>query len=111
MLSDMFVLMLPDVIGHPIILRHARQRAADLTDMQSGRLRHDFEERIKKSVHDFRQEMQKRLQLTIAGIEAAIEKGRTLRQKSGNETMMRRTDLGVSLKKIETLEAQLRNPA
>ena len=38
----------------PIILSHARKRAAGLTDLQSGRLRHDFQERIERSVHDFR---------------------------------------------------------
>ena len=109
MLTDTFVLMLPDVFSHPLIHQHARQRAANLTDMQSGRLRHDFEERIKKSVRDFRREMLERIQVTIAGIEAAIEKGQALRNKSESETMARRRELAESLKKIQTLEVRLRN--
>jgi GTP-binding protein EngB required for normal cell division len=109
MLTDTFVLMLPDVFSHPLIHQHARQRAANLTDMQSGRLRYDFEERIKKSVHDFRHEMLERIQATIAGIEAAIEKGQALRNKSESETRLRREELAMSLKKIQALEARLRD--
>lgn len=108
MLTNSFVLMLPGVLGHPLILRHARQRAAELAEMQSGRLRHDFEERIKKSVHDFRREMLERIEATIAGIEAAIEKGRALRMKGEGEAASRQEELAAALAKIEALEERLK---
>ncbi len=108
MLTDSFVAMLPGVLGHPLILRHAQRRAAELTDMQSGRLRHDFEERIKKSVHDFRREMLERMEATIAGIETAVNKGRALRTKGESEAASRQAELAAALAKIQALEERLR---
>ena len=93
--------LLPGFIGHPLLLRQARRRAADLVDMQAGRLRHDFEERIKQSVRDFRREMLDRIEVTIAGIETAIDKGRALRQRGEDETAVRQRELS------EALEARL----
>ena len=108
MLTDSFVTMLPGVLGHPLILRHARRRAVELADIQSGRLRHDFEERIKKSVHDFRREMLERIEATITGIEEAIEKGRALRMKGETEMASRQAELAGALAKIRSLEDRLR---
>jgi len=108
LLTNSFVLMLPGFLGHPLLLRQARQRAADLVEMQSGRLRHDFEERIKKSVYDFRLEMLARIEATIAGIEAAIEKGRTLRLKGAGEAAARQETLAAVLAKIDALDARLK---
>jgi GTP-binding protein EngB required for normal cell division len=108
MLTDSFVAMLPGVLGHPLILRHARRRAAELAEMQSGRLRHDFEERIKKSVHDFRREMLERIEVAIAGIEAAIDKGRALRMKGESEAASRQAELAAARAQIQALEKRLR---
>lgn len=108
MLTDSFVTMLPGVLGHSLILRHARRRAAELADIQSGRLRHDFEERIKKSVHDFRREMLERIEATIGGIEGAIEKGRALRMKGESEAALRQTELAAALAKIHAVEERSR---
>jgi hypothetical protein len=107
MLTGSFVLMLPGVLGHPVILHRARRRAAELADMQSGRLRHDFEERIRKSVHDFRREMLERIEATITAIETAIGKGRTLRMRGESEAASRRDELGTLLTRIEALESRL----
>ncbi len=107
MLSDSFVRLLPGVLAHPIILRHARQRAADLVDMQSGRLRHDFEERIRKSVSDVRHEMLERIEATIAGIEFAIGKGRALRMQGEGKAASRRNALSAALTRIQILEGRL----
>jgi GTP-binding protein EngB required for normal cell division len=108
MLTDSLVTMLPGVLGHPMILRHARGRAAELAEIQSGRLRHDFEERIKKSVHDFRREMLERIEATIAGIEAAIDKGRALRMKGESEAASRQAELAAALARIDELEERSR---
>lgn len=108
MLTDSLVTMLPGALGHPMILRHARGRAAELAEIQSGRLRHDFEERIKKSVHDFRREMLERIEATIAGIEAAIEKGRVLRMKGESEAASRQAELAAALARIDELEERSR---
>jgi hypothetical protein len=100
--------MLPGFLGDPLILRHARRRAAELAEIQSGRLRHDFEERIKKSAHDFRREILERIETTIAGIEAAIEKGRALRMRGESESASRQTELAAALVEIQALEDRSR---
>lgn len=104
-LSNGLVRLLPGFIGHPILLRQARRRAADLTEMQAGRLRHDFEERIKKSVRDFRREMLDRIEATTTGIEATIDKGRALRQRGASETAARQRELAEALERLAELEA------
>ncbi len=108
LLTDAVVKMLPGRLGHPLILRRAQWRATELADMQSGRLRHNFEQRIQTRVSEFRCEMRERAETIVAGIEAAIEKGRTLRAKTEDETALRRQQLAVSLQQIENLEAKLR---
>jgi GTP-binding protein EngB required for normal cell division len=99
--------LLPGFVSHPLILRAARRRAADLADRQAGRLRHDFEERIKQSVRDFRRDMLERIEATLAGIEAAIDQGRTLRQRGENETAARQRQLAEAVGRITALEARL----
>jgi GTP-binding protein EngB required for normal cell division len=99
--------LLPGFVSQPLILRAARRRAADLTDRQAGRLRHDFEERIKESVRDFRRDMLERIEATLAGIETAIGQGRALRQRGEHETTARQRQLAEALAHIAALEARL----
>ena len=111
MLSQTLVRLLPGTLGHPMILRHACARADELVDMQSGRLRHDFEERIRKSAQGFRREMYERIEATVAGIEAAIEKGRQVRSRSEGEVASRCEVLSLALEQIQALESQFATDA
>jgi hypothetical protein len=111
MLANSLVRLLPDVLGHPIIMRQASQRAADLTDLHCGRLRHDFEERIKKSVHDFRREMLARIETTIAGIEKAIGKGHALQNVGESTASARRGVICATLVKINEVESRVKADA
>lgn len=79
MMRNALVLALPRVVGHRLILRDGRRRAAHLVEMHAGRLRYDFEERIKKNIKDFRRELLERVEATIEGLQIAIEKGSALR--------------------------------
>lgn len=107
LLGHTLVRWLPGALGHPLILRHARRRADELVETQSGRLRHDFEERIKKSAQDFRCEMHERIEATVAGIELAIDKGREARFRTEGEAAPRRQALTSSLDSIQALEMKL----
>lgn len=107
LLGRSLVRLLPGSLGHPLILRHARQRADELVDMQSGRLRHDFDERIKRSMRDFRHEMHERIDVTISGIEAAIGKGRDVRISSEGDVAAQLQALMLTLDGIKALEARL----
>jgi GTP-binding protein EngB required for normal cell division len=65
------------------IIRKAGRNMVQMIDIQSGRMRYDFIERLTKSKNVFRLEMMKKIDATISGIENAIEKG--VRQRSGGE--------------------------
>jgi GTP-binding protein EngB required for normal cell division len=107
LLGRSLVRLLPGSLGHPLILRHAHQRADELVDMQSGRLRHDFDERIKKSMQDFRREMHERIEVTISGIEAAIGKGRDARISSEGNVAAQLQAVTLALDGVKALEARL----
>jgi len=95
---------LPARIAHPLILRQAHKRAAELAEVQSGRLRYDFEQRMKRSVQQFRKEMLDRIEATSAGIETAIDKGRVLRTRGEDAAAGRRAELEAALVQIASLE-------
>jgi GTP-binding protein EngB required for normal cell division len=104
LMTNSLVLRLPARIAHPLILRQARKRAAELAEVQSGRLRYDFEERIKRSVQQFRKEMLDRIEATSTGIEIAIDKGRALRMRGEDAAAGRRAELEAALGQIASLE-------
>ena len=99
--------LLPGMFSRPLILRRSRRRAADLVDMQSGRLRHDFEEHVRQAARDFRREMLERIGATVAGIEAAIEKGRAAKSRDEGKLALRTAELRQALARIRALESRL----
>lgn len=107
-LTNSLVPLLPRALGSRLILRDAQRRAADLTDMQAGRLRHDFDERLRENVRSFRRDLLQRIESTLQGIEAAIEQGRALRLRGESEAAARREDLAAVLSRIASLEARVR---
>jgi len=104
MLTHSLTAALPRPLGHPLILRDARQRASDLADMHAGRLRHEFEERIRSNARTFQQELWVRIDDTLAGIESAIEQGRRRQVDGETVTTPRRTELASTLARIQALE-------
>lgn len=106
LLAASFALTLPGALGRRLILDRARQRAAELVETQAGRMRHDFEERLKKSEQGFRREMLERIEATIAGIESAINKGMALRRSGEAGTAARLARLQEGQERIAAMEAQ-----
>jgi GTP-binding protein EngB required for normal cell division len=107
LMRNAFVLALPGVIGHPILLRDAQRRAGDLVSMQAGRLSYDFEQRVKRNLIDFRREMAEQVDSTVYGIEAAIEKGSALRAAGEQQAAARRIALASVLERASTLRSRL----
>lgn len=106
-LTNSLVPLLPRVLGSRLILRDAQRRATDLADMQSGRLRHDFDERLRDNVRSFRQELLQRIERTLLGIEAAIEQGRAMRMRGETEAAARCEELTATLARIAAVEARV----
>jgi GTPase SAR1 family protein len=103
LIRNALVLALPGVVGHPIILRDAQRRAADLVSTQAGRLSYDFEERIKRNLSDFRREMAEQVAATIGEIEAAIDKGKALREQGENSMRRRQGELAALLEAAQAV--------
>ena len=106
MMKNAVVTALPASVGHPLILRDAKRRAADLVEMQCGRLRHDFEERIKRNALEFRRELVSRAVSAIDAVQSAIENGRARRREGAEQTATRRAELEAAQRRLDILRAE-----
>ncbi|MGH8289867.1 MAG: dynamin family protein [Steroidobacteraceae bacterium] len=106
-LSTSAVLMLPRLIAAPLIAKRAKTTAVELIEVQAGRIRHDLDERLKKSVQDAQRQMLRQIDATVAGIEGAIEGGVALRGRSAEQVAARGTQLESARREIAALLTRL----
>lgn len=90
MLASSLTLALPKFIGDRIIMKKMKEYLLQVVDVQSGRVRYDFAERLDKSKLEFRWEMLQRIDATIEGIETAIKKGMEQRNRGEKEVEERK---------------------
>jgi GTP-binding protein EngB required for normal cell division len=90
MLASSLTLALPKFIGDRIIMKKMKEYLLQVIDIQSGRVRYDFAERMDKSKLEFRWEMLQRIDATIEGISTAIEKGINQRSRGEKEVEERK---------------------
>lgn len=95
---------LPRFLAEHLLRERMTQTAVDLVETQAGRVRYDFDERLKKSVMAFRREMLARMEATSAGIERAIEQGAALRRGGEAEVNQRREALEQTVVRIKELK-------
>jgi GTP-binding protein EngB required for normal cell division len=111
LLSDSLTRLLPGALSRPLILRRSQRRLAELVEMQSGRLRHDFEERIRSNADAVSQDMLGRIDAAVAAIEDALDKGFTLKAGSESEVAMRSQSIAMALERTQTIVARLHDGA
>jgi FKBP-type peptidyl-prolyl cis-trans isomerase 2 len=99
--------LLPKFIGEKIIIKKMKEYLYWVIDVQTARVGYDFEQRLEKSKLDFRWEMLQRIEATIEGIGAAIEKGMTLRSRSENEATERRKQVSDGLARFDEIKDRL----
>jgi GTPase SAR1 family protein len=107
MLAGTLTLALPKFIGERIILKKMKEYLLQVIDVQSGRLRYDFAERLDKSKIDFRWEMLQKIDATIEGIETAIKKGMSKREMGEKEVEERKKIIHETMEKIDSLKDRL----
>ncbi|GLQ99048.1 dynamin family protein [Dyella mobilis] len=107
LLGSFFLRLLPTVLSYPILLRHARMRADELVETQSGRLRHDFEEHITKDAKRFQQEMDGRYESIGSNIEKSIRAGMQSKALTESEVMIRRAELSTLRVDIDCVKKHL----
>ncbi len=106
-MASSLTLALPKFIGDRLILKKVQDYLTQVIDLQLGRSGSDFEERVQKSKLDFRWEMLQRLEATIEGISAAIQKGMSRRSKGEEEVGQRKEAISFTSKKLDNINRRL----
>jgi GTPase SAR1 family protein len=106
-ITSSVTLALPKFIGEKIILKKMREYLNRVITMQLSRIGCDFEERLDKSKLDFRWEMLQRIEATVEGIAAAIEKGMTQKARSEKEARERKEQVSGVLERLDNTKGIL----
>ncbi|MGH8113060.1 MAG: dynamin family protein [Rhodanobacteraceae bacterium] len=97
--------LVPGAFGRALLLKRARRRTAELVDTQSGRVHYDIAQRVDGATQAARRDLLRRLDATIASVEAAIDRGRALKSRGEDVVAERRQDIESQLARIEALTA------
>jgi len=106
-IASTLTLSLPRFIGQKIILKRMKEYLDRVITMQLSRIGCDFEERLDKSKLDFRWEMLQRIEATIEGIGAAVEKGMAQKSRGEKEAQRRKAEVAGVIAKLEGLKERL----
>jgi len=93
LITRSFMFSLPGFIGGKVVRRQMKEYTKDMVDRQGGRLRYDFVERLNASRQEFRQESLARIETTVKGLSAAIEKGMSRKTRGGEVAKARMGEL------------------
>lgn len=107
-LSSSLVSILPRFISTRLVLRHRTAQALELVEMQAGRLRYDFDQRVQQSARDARRLMVKRIEATLAAIGAAIDSGLAARRLGAAQMAANTARLAQASDAIASIEAQVK---
>lgn len=106
-ITSSLTLSLPKFIGEKIIIKKMKEYLHRVITIQLCRIGSDFEKRLTKSKLDFRWEMLQRIEATIEGIGAAIEKGMSQRSTSEKEANERKTEVSDILTLLDAIKNRL----
>ena len=76
--------------------------------MQAGRLRYDFEQRILQSARDARRQMVGRIEITLAGVDAAIASGVAAQRRGERDVAVALARSRQAEQSLAGLEAQVK---
>ncbi|MFZ2446445.1 MAG: dynamin family protein [Syntrophobacteraceae bacterium] len=92
-----------------VILGKRKRHMLEAIEMQSGRLRFDFVDRLDKSARLFRSEMIRNMETISEGITRAIERGMALRSKGEREASELASTLTARVSAMERVRTDLSN--
>jgi len=69
---DSFLLLLPSVLMRPIVLQRMMNNVPELLDMNAGRVRFDYLERLQKSIASFDTELRSAIVMVADSLKAAL---------------------------------------
>ncbi|HCA26940.1 MAG TPA: dynamin [Betaproteobacteria bacterium] len=106
-ITSSFILALPKRVGDKLILNAVRKYGNDMVEMQAGRIRYDFSQRLDHSMRAFRASMLARIDTTLAGIESAVRKGVEMREDNTQTASERSHDMDVMLQAMDSVTCRL----
>jgi GTPase SAR1 family protein len=98
---------LPSFIAKKMILKSMKAAVAELLDRHCGRVRYDLVNRITKTMKDFQNSLNEKIDLTLAGIRISFEKALALHQAGKNNVEKSLGDLGEKLESMAGIRAEL----
>lgn len=107
-LTTSFVSILPKALAGPMILRRTQTRALEVIEAQAGRIRHDLEERLKRSVHDVQLQISVTTESIVERVESAIQRGMQARLDSAERVALRGRELADSIHTLERTDSRVR---
>jgi GTP-binding protein EngB required for normal cell division len=107
-LSSALVTMLPRFLSAKLVLRRRKTVAVELVEMQAGRLRHDFEQRVLQSAQDARRKMVRRIEAALTGIDTAIANGVAAHRRGEAEVSAALVRSGRVGQDVELIEGRVR---
>jgi GTPase SAR1 family protein len=121
MLADSFAQVFPKYVSNrfqrlkdylfrtanSMIITKRKRHMLEAIEMQAGRTRHAFAERLSESKQKFRREMVQKIRLTLEGISVALENGIKQRAQGERELLQRQLTLSDELSKLNELGDEL----
>jgi len=93
--------------ANSMIITKRKRHMLEVIEMQAGRMRHDFIERLTESKQKFRREMVQKMRSTVEGISVALENGIKQRVHGEKELLQRQLVLSRELLKLNELRDKL----
>ncbi len=90
-----------------VILGKRKRRMKEAIEMQAGRLRFDFIEKLNRSAQAFRRQVTAKMETISDGVTSAIERGMDLRSKGEEETTRLETVLTEKLAAMDRIRNEL----
>ncbi len=98
---------LPSFIARKMILKSMKEAVAELLDRHCGRVRYDLVNRITKTMKDFQNALNEKIDLTLAGIRVSFQKALALHQAGKNNVEKSLGELTEKLGSIAGIHAEL----
>jgi hypothetical protein len=94
-------------LANRLIFKKINGYLFELIDIQSGRMRYDFVERLNKSKQALQGRLLQQIEDTLQGISSAIAKGMELKSKDEGQVQARRDGLTAGLRRMDEIREQL----
>jgi len=98
---------LPQFLAKKMILKSMKESVAELLDRHCGRVRYDLVNRVTKTMKDFQNSLNERIDLTLAGIRVSFQKALALHQAGKHSVEKSLGELSEKLGSIAGIHSEL----